>query len=69
MPVQQAVYSNTDKIKWHLEWEPAGTCRIINKSTGKTISGAANAIMQVEAPVKADELRNRNDLHWQIVEE
>jgi len=67
--VTQVADNNSDDVKWHLEWEPLGSFRIINKTNFKTISGTATGLTLVIAPVKPDEIKSRDDLHWQIIED
>lgn len=72
--VAAAADTKSDYTKWHLEWDGTGTCRMVNKVTGKTLSNnnlsTANAVIaQIEAPVKVDDLKARDDLRWQIIEQ
>jgi hypothetical protein len=70
----QSADSKSDIVKWHLEWDATGNCRIINKATQQTLSSnnvktANSAIMQIIAPVKPGDLQSRDDLRWQIIEQ
>jgi hypothetical protein len=67
--VAQVAGSNSDNVKWHLEWDPTGSCRIINKATAATISGNNSMVTQITAPVKPDDLKTRDDLRWQVIEQ
>jgi hypothetical protein len=46
-----------------------GSFRMINKTNFKTISGTDTGLTLVIAPVKPDEIKSRDDLHWQIIED
>ncbi|HTH81574.1 MAG TPA: RICIN domain-containing protein [Mucilaginibacter sp.] len=67
-PVAQVTNSGMDNVKWHLEWLPNGNCRIVNKATSKTISGLNAMVTQVTAPIKVNDLKKRDDLNWQVIE-
>ncbi len=64
----------SDYAKWHLEFDGTGSCRIINKVSGKALSsnGSTNAnspVVQVPDPKAPDDLLTRDDLRWKVVEE
>ncbi|MDB4925044.1 RICIN domain-containing protein [Mucilaginibacter sp.] len=72
--VTQVANSKSDNAKWHLEWDATGACRIINKAVPITLSSnnstiANPAITLVTAPAKPDDLKTRDDLRWQVIEQ
>jgi hypothetical protein len=70
----QSANLKAENVKWHLEWDATGNCRIINKVNMQTLTNndskkANTLIAQITAPIKPDDLKTRDDLRWQIVEE
>jgi len=65
-PITQSADSKSDNLKWHLEWDGTGSCRIINKMSGKALSSSnlttANSSVVHVADAVSDELR------WQVIE-
>jgi hypothetical protein len=56
--------------KWHLEWDGSGFCRIISKNGNLSLCSNANQeLIQNTAPATPDELKARDDLRWQIIEQ
>jgi len=53
--------SNVDNLKWHLEWDGTGCCRIINKVTGKAIGSTIGSDVVQTTDASLDNLR------WQIL--
>jgi hypothetical protein len=72
--VTQTADLKSDNAKWHLEWDGTANCKIVNKVNGQTLSNNSStlanaAIMQINAPVKPDELQTRDDLRWKVIEQ
>ena len=62
--------SKGDSGKWHLEWDGTGFCRIISKNGNLSLCSDTNQeLIQITAPATPDELKARNDLRWQIIEQ
>jgi len=62
--------SKGDNVKWHLEWDGTGFCRIISKIGNKALCGTEKQeLTQITNPVLPEELKTRNDLRWQIIEQ
>jgi hypothetical protein len=66
-PITQVTDSNDDKVKWHLEWDGTGNCRIISKISGKAIS--SNALKVSDSPVVQVADASSDDLRWQILQQ
>jgi hypothetical protein len=59
-----------DNGKWHLEWDGTGFCRIVSKNGNMTLCSSENQeLIQITAPATPEELKARNDLRWQIIEQ
>jgi hypothetical protein len=69
-PVRMISGSEGDNGKWHLEWDGTGFCRIISKKGNLSLCCAENQeLIQIKSPSTLDELKARNDLRWQIIEQ
>ena len=69
-PVMMVSDSGRDNVKWHLEWDGTGFCRIISKNGTLSLCSAGNQdLIQIKSPTEPEELKGRNDLRWQIIEQ
>jgi hypothetical protein len=69
-PVMMVSNSKGDNVKWHLEWDGTGFCRIISKAGNKALCGTENQeLIQITDPVIPEELKTKNDLRWQVIEQ
>lgn len=65
----QVTDSKKDNVKWHLEWDGTGDCLIVSKTNHNVLSSENTNIVLITRSIKPDELKSRDGLHWQIIEQ
>ena len=65
----QVTDSKKDNVKWHLEWDGTGDCLIVSKTNHNVLSSENTNTTLIPGSIKPDEVKLRDDLHWQIIEQ
>lgn len=64
-PVGQSAESSSDNLKWHLEWDGTGYCKILGKTGKRAISNGSGTVNSLLLQVTD---ANSDNLRWKIEE-